>query len=307
MRLTSAAIVGSTDATASPRVGSLTPAVALAGLGLLVLAVPTFLMIARESWTDEQAQQGPLVLVIGGWMLWRRWPLIRQQGQAGPLGAVLPALLICGSAYIVGRIAALYLVEAYALYAFAIASLYAVSGVRGLRLAAFPLVFLAFSAPIPFAVGWPVTVALRLWISEGTIGVMHLVGVEAARDGLTLYLSNYKVEIEQACSGMNSLLALSALGLCYVHLRRDPPLWYVGLLSPLVVMFAMAANFARVLLLAAVTLVLGDGLAQSALHQVLGFATFAVALCLTFAADTVLAPLIVPAAGERRLEDEPAH
>ena len=70
----------------------------------------------------------------------------------------------------------------------------------------------------------------------------------------------------------------------------------------------MAANFIRVLLLVVATLSLGDGLAQGALHQALGFVTFTVALCLTFAADAVLAPLIAPLAGKReRLEHEPAH
>ena len=261
-----------------------------AAVGLLALAVPTLVLIARESWSDEQAQQGPLVLMIGAWMLWRRWPQMRQANQMGSLPLVLAALCVCAGAYVVvGRVASLFLVEAYALYAFGVISVYAMVGWRGLRVALFPLLFLAFAAPVPFAVGWPVTVALRLWISELTVRVLQIFDVQAVRDGLTLYISSYRIEMEQACSGMNSLLALSALGLCYIHLRRDPPLWYLAAFLPFISLYAVIANFVRVLLLAVMTLTLGDGLAQGALHQTLGFVTFLVALCLTFLTDAGLA------------------
>ena len=258
-------------------------------VGLIVLAAPTMLMLARESWTDEQAQQGPLVLMIGAWLLWRRWPQMLKAGRPGSLAVSLLAFGLSAMAYVVGRVAALFLVEAYALYAFGLAALYALVGLQGLGKALFPLAFLAFAAPVPFAVGWPVTVGLRLAISELTLRVLRIFDVQAARDGLTLYLASYKLEVEQACSGMNSLLALSALGLCYLHLRRDPPVWYGLVLLPFVISYAVVANFARVLLLAIMTLTLGDALAQGVLHQLLGLMTFLVALGLTFATDAVLA------------------
>ena len=263
-----------------------------AAVGLAILAIPTLLMIARESWSDEQAQQGPFILILGGWLLWRRWPAMRKAGRPGSLTVSLLAFAFCAAAYIVGRVAALFLVEAYALYAFGLSALYAMVGLGGLKTASFPLLFLGFAAPIPFAVGWPVTVALRLWISELTVQVLQIFEVPATRDGLTLFVADYRIEIEQACSGMNSLLALSALSLCYVHLRRDPPFGYFLLLLPLIVTFAVVANFVRVLLLAVITLVLGDGLAQGWLHQTLGFATFLIALMLTFAADALLSPIL---------------
>ena len=270
------------------------------GLGLLALAVPTLVMIARESWSDEQSQQGPLVLMIGGWLLWRRWPQMARVGRSGALWVSLAGFAATAVVYVVGRVSATYLAEAYALYGFAIVAVYALVGVQGLRLGMFPLAFLAFAAPVPFAVGWPVTVTLRLWISEFTIRVLQFLGTEATRDGLTLYVSNYRIEIEQACSGMNSLLALSALGSCYVYLRRDPPSWYLVVMLPFIILIAIAANFARVLLLAAMTLTVGDGLAQGWLHQMLGFITFLIALVLTFSIDALAAKMLRP--GSQRLQ-----
>ena len=217
---------------------------------------------------------------------------MREAAKPGSQIIAVLALISCALVYIVGRIAALFLAESYALYAFGVVALYAMMGFQGLRKAVFPLAFLAFSAPVPFAVNWSATVALRLWISELTVWTLQLFNVQSAREGLTLYLASYKIEIEQACSGMNSLVALSALGLCYAHLRRDPPAWYMLLLLPFVTIYAVVANFLRVLLLAVMTLTLGDALAQGVLHQTLGILTFIVALALTFVTDSLLAGVL---------------
>ena len=261
------------------------PTAALMATGFLVLAVPTLVMIARQSWTDEQAQQGPFVLAIGAWLLWRRWPQLIEEGRPAPLPAAAAALLVCGALYFVGRLAELGTLEAYALFGFLVSSLFALFGATGVRRAGFSLIMIAFAAPIPFAVGWPVTTGLRLAISQAVVRVMQALGVPAARDGLTLYLASYRIEIAQACSGMNSLLTLTALGVCYVHLRRDPPARYLLALVPLIVIFAVIANFVRVLVLSGLTLTFGDAIAQGPLHQTLGLATFACALALTYAAD----------------------
>ena len=267
-------------------------------IGCAVLASPTLYLIARASWSDEQSQQGPIVLAIGGWLVWRRWSDMRAAGQPGSLSLTLVGLGLCGLAYTVGRLASLFLVEAYALYAFGLVAVYALTGWRGLKKGLFPLVFLAFAAPVPFFVGWPVTTHLRLWISEATVGLLRLFGVAAARDGLTLFIDGYRIEIAEACSGMNSLLALTALGLCYVHLRRDPRLAYYAVLFPIIVAFAVVGNLVRVLLLATLTLAAGNAVAQGVLHETLGFATFGVALGLTFLADASLARVWPPSRRE---------
>lgn len=274
---------------AARRLGPFTGPAWWALFGLAVLATPTLYLIALASWTDEQSQQGPIVLAIGAWLLWRRWPQMREAGPPGSLALTLLGFLACTVIYVAGRVASLFLLEAYALYGFGLCAVYGLVGWRGLARGLFPLVFLAFAAPIPFFVGFPVTVHLRLWISEATVALLRLFGVGAARDGLTLFIESYRIEIAQACSGMNSLLALTALGLCYVHIRRDPPVAFYLVLLPLIVAFAVVANFVRVMALALLTLNFGDAVAQGVLHETLGFVTFAVALGLTFLADAGLA------------------
>ena len=259
-------------------------------------------LIALASWTDEQSQQGPLVLAIGSWLLWRRWSQMREAGSPGSMLLTISGVAVCGAAYVTGRLASLFLLEAYALYGLGICAVYALVGWRGIAKGFFSLAFLTFAAPVPFFVGFPITVHLRLWISEAAIATLRWWGVEAARDGLTMYIESYRIDIAQACSGMNSLLALTALGLCYVHIRRDPTVSFYIVLAPIIVAFAIIANFVRIISLALLTLNFGDAVAQGAIHETLGFVTFGVALALTFVADAALGR-----AWPKRADDQVAH
>ena len=49
----------------------------LLGIGLLVLIVPTLVFVARETWSGEQGAHGPIVLMTGIWLLWTKWPSVR--------------------------------------------------------------------------------------------------------------------------------------------------------------------------------------------------------------------------------------
>src|SRR3546814_7359255 len=42
-------------------------------IGLLLFSIPTMIFVVRQSWTGEEGAHGPIVLVTGLWLLFRRW------------------------------------------------------------------------------------------------------------------------------------------------------------------------------------------------------------------------------------------
>ena len=77
---------------------------------------------------------------------------------------------------------------------------------------------------------------------------------------------------------MNSLISLSEIGLFYIYIRRSPPgRWYFFYI-PLIILFAVVGNFARVIILVLLTHFYGDAVAQGYLHETAGLVTFTVAL-----------------------------
>ncbi len=265
-------------------------------LGGAALTAPTLIENIQQYWSLEQGAQAPIVLAIGLWLLVRRWPVMQAAG-APPKGAVFRALVVGlwgvnSLVYLAGRVGGLYVLESYALYGFLLIGLYSQVGARGLRAGGFPLAYLVFALPIPFFITHTLTTHLRLWITEAIVQLFQACGLTIVKDGLTLMVDQYQLSVEDACSGLNSLFSLSAIGVVYVYLRRaGQPLYYGLMLAP-IVGFATLGNFVRIAMVVLITHVFGDAVAQSLLHETIGFVTFAVSLGGVIALDALVGPLL---------------
>ena len=94
-----------------------------------------------------------------------------------------------------------------------------------------------------------------------------------------------------ACSGLNSIISLSAISLFYIYVRHQADWRYCLLLIFLIVPVALFANFIRVLTLILLTYHAGEAAAQGFLHNFAGMFMFAVALIAIYLADEVLRPV----------------
>ena len=261
--------------------------------GLAALAVPTLVANARQSWSTEQGEQSPIVLAIGLWLLARRWPSMRAAAQrSSPLLAVGLAVL-AAMAYVLGRVADQFLIESYALYALGLVGLYALLGARSLARGWFALAYLVFALPAPYTVTWLLTSHLRLWTTQAAVATFQAFGFSVVRDGLNILIDQYQLAVRDACSGMNSLVSLSAIGLVYIYLRRSPRWWYFVVMAIPIVGLAIFGNFLRVCVLIAMTHYFGDAVAQSYLHEGAGLLTFIADLLGVMAIDAIVAPILL--------------
>jgi exosortase len=266
---------------------------AAACLAFAVLAAPTLLANARQSWSGEQGAQEPIVLAIGLWLLARQWPAMRR--AASPTSIAVASILFAaaGLLYVLGRVWDQFELESYGLYALAVVGLYATVGASGLRRGWFPAAYLILALPPPYTLTWFLTSHLRLITTEAAVAIFQGFGFSVVRDGLNILIDQYNLSVQDACSGMNSLFSLSAVGVVYVYLRRGPQWWYFALMAGPIVLFAIFGNFVRVLVVIALTHYCGDAVAQGFLHEGTGFLTFLVALFGVVLVDAVAAPFLL--------------
>ncbi|MBV9509024.1 MAG: exosortase/archaeosortase family protein [Caulobacteraceae bacterium] len=288
--MTQAASASAASEPPSPRLGA---EWGLYWLGAGALSAPVLYENYRQNWSLEQGQAAPIVLALGLWLLWRRWGWMRDAAQASSPWASLVAGLLLALAYVGGRVADQYLLESYALYGAGLLSVYALYGWRSLRRGLFPFGYLLFALPVPYTVTWALTSHLRLWLTQGVVQVWRTMGFNVVRDGLNILVDQYELAVQDACSGMNSLFSLSAIGFLYVYLRRAPPAWYYAFVAAPIVLFAVAGNFSRILFLVALTHYFGDAVAQSYLHETAGLVTFAVALAGVIGVDGLASALLL--------------
>jgi exosortase len=257
-------------------------------IGSAALAIPTILDVARESWSTEQGGHGPIILLTGLWLLYRLWPAARPHFKPAPAWQVLLGFMIVLPVYYMSRIGQIVEVEGFAMYGMLLVALFGMVGVKAMKIMWFPLVYMIFCFPPPDTfVAW-LTLPLKSMISKAAVSLLSLFGYPVGGSGVTIIIGQYSLLVAAACSGINSLLTLSALALFFIYVQHQASPAYSLVLALLVLPIAVLANFIRVLVLILLTYHAGESAAQGFLHNFAGIVMFVIALGSVLVVDMVL-------------------
>jgi len=255
--------------------------------GFLLLAIPTFIRLGQQVWTKEIGAQGPIVLATGIWLVWRRWDAMLAEAQPGPLWLTLTGVLISLPLYVFGRAYDFMSLEALGLYGFGMSLLHDRFGLKAMLSNWFPLFYLGFLLPAP---GWlldQVTAPLKLLVTTLATAIVEPTGIPIMQQGVTMTVGPYQLLVEDACSGMNSLIGLISITMFYIYLLRNASWRYSAFLVMLIIPIAIAANVMRIIILINLTYFFGDAVGQGFLHVTSGLLLFALSLLIMFGIDSL--------------------
>jgi len=256
-------------------------------LGLLLLLYAGVLKgLILRWWSDPDYGHGFFVPLFSSYILWRereRWTkseiMPSNLGFVVMLGAV--GLLLFGSLgaeLFIGRFSLLVLLAGMILF---------LAGRNTLRAVFFPLSYLFWMIPLPVIIYNQITFPLQLVASRLATAGLELVQVPVLRDGNVLVMSNYSLEVVEACSGIRSLITLIALAVAYGYLvepRRSVRYILVLLMIPI----AIVTNAFRILGAGMLAHRYGSVMAEGFLHEFSGWAVFVSALGLMFLCHWIL-------------------
>jgi exosortase B len=260
----------------------------IAALGALVLYAPSFFDLFNGIWATDQQGHGPLVFAIALWLLWRKWPEIRDLPLAQRSGWAWAIFGFAMLLYVFGRTQGIQMLEVGSLILVTIASILMFRGIQALKIVWFPLFFMLFMVPLPGVFVDTLTQPMKLAVSTVAETLLYAVGYPIARSGVILQVGPYQLLVADACAGLNTLLTLEALGLLYLNLVRHESALRNITLAILIVPISFAANVIRVIVLTLITFHFGDEAGQGFLHGFAGMVLFMAALFLIIAADTAM-------------------
>lgn len=263
--------------------------------GLAALAGPTAYNLAQQSWSRESGAQGPIIIATGLWLLARQWPGLQKDARPGAVWLSTLIMMAALGSYVFGRAYDFITLEAGGVYGAGVAILHAKFGLRAVMRMWFPLLYLAFAVPPPQFFIDAVTAPLKEFVSKAATDVLDLFGFPVSREGVILFVAQYELLVEDACSGMNSLFGLTAIGLFYVYLMRGSSWLHSLALSAFIIPIAIGANVLRIMTLVLITYFFGNDAAQGFLHGAAGIVLFVFALVLVFFTDQILGLVIRPA------------
>ena len=261
--------------------------------GLLVMYVPTYLKLANTVWTDDAYAHGPIVLMVVLWLIWDKRTVFSKPAEqitTGMGGMLLGFGLLC---YVLGRSQDILLLEVGSQIPVFTGAILLLQGKRALLSLWFPLLFVVFMVPLPGFILDTLTGPLKIQVSWIVEDILYWFDYPIARNGAVITIGPYQLLVADACSGLNSMYSLSAMGILFMYLRGRTGLVHNGLLLASLLPVAFAANIVRVIALVLITYYMGDAAGQGFLHDLSGIVEFVVALLFIFLLDGVLAMLML--------------
>jgi exosortase len=246
------------------------PAQALAVLGLLAVMALAFTWLLWPEWqTNPDLSHAFFVPLLFGLLVWesrRQGPYRWLEPGIGPTVAVAVVLIAGFALFALAGIfaatlawthAVVCVLLAGALVAFLLAGLLILSDIR-LRLV--PLNWISLTAiflwllvaPMPSGTYARVTLGLQHWVASSVLQTLHVLGIPARQHGNIIELATATVGIEEACSGIRSLVSCVFAGFFFAAWLVRRPLGRAILIvaAPLL---ALVMNFVRSLTLTLLT------------------------------------------------------
>jgi exosortase B len=255
---------------------------------VLIAFAPTYVKLIQGPWRSEQEGHGPLIIAGAIWLAWQ----CRSRMHAAQISPARfsgwAALLLGLALLVITRSQDVVMLEVASQLPILCGCVLLTGGWRVLRTFAFPLAFLIFAIPPP---GWLLdafTVPLKTMVSDWVAEILYDFDYPVAQNGVMIMIGPYQLMVKDACAGMNSIFALSAIGVFYIHefVRNSKFRAVVLLLS--IVPITIVANFVRVMTLVLIAYYFGIDAIEGMFHDMTGFALFAVALGLFFLLDGIL-------------------
>src|SRR5262249_11819162 len=158
--------------------------------------------------------------LISGYLIWEK----RHELNGAPLrgswmglGCVIGAVAL----YLLGEYSTLYILLDVSMWLTVVGLVLSLIGPAGLRIIAFPIIFLFTMIPLPQFLYQGLSAKLQLISSALGVGCLQLVGVTAFREGNVIDLGPIQLQVVEACSGLRYLFPLASLALLCAYLFKD--------------------------------------------------------------------------------------
>lgn len=220
--------------------------------GLLILPVALFLAIQRVR-LDKQTRPDSLI----------------DKRVGNSMSILLLGVALVSFVWLLNQKA--YYLAAFSMLLMGAGTIWALGSFRLLQKLLFPLSYLAFMIPLPFIERSTLPLALFTGVCAGRL--VRFLGVDITIVGNAISLPNAELVIGAQCSGINSLIALTALMALAAYLLNGP-IWGRLLLVLLSIPLAMLGNILRVTSLLFVARTMGAQAAFVFYHDYSGLLFF---------------------------------
>lgn len=249
---------------------------------------PLYYKLSTTLWLEENYSHSPIILCILIWLFLRKYKELNSLPYMPENRLASVLFFISAVFYILGKSQSIPAIEIVGHIIIIATLILYFKGMNGLRLCRFLLFFMLFLIPIPGLILYSLTSELKELVSILSENILFNFGYPIARAGVTIAIGQYQLLVADACSGMNSIISLSALGFLYIHLNNRSCYIRNWIIVLLLIPIAFVANVIRVCLLILLTYHFGNDVGQGYAHSLAGFVLFSCSLLMIYFLDELI-------------------
>jgi exosortase len=267
-------------------------------IGLVVLAIaygPLLWLFFRQQWQKPHYQFFPFVIAAFAWLFWHRYT----EGTPACAAAKRPSWavhLLQVTAFLVLLFALVIRSPWCAMVSLIVltaSTFLSISGVRRVVNLWGIWLLLWLLVPAPFNLDQKLITKLQFVSSRLSSFVLDALSIQHLMEGNTLWLRAKQLFVDEACSGIISMLSIVACAVIYAVFKNRSPL-HLALLALASIAWATLLNVLRISTIAYALDVWGVDWSVGAPHEILSLVLFLVAFLALLCTDQILIVCLAP-------------
>jgi exosortase len=264
----------------------------LLALALAWLYANTLTGLGREWLSSPDASYGVVLIAVAAAVAWQRRDGAARASAGAPAHSSTGILVLAAGLllFLAGQLGADVFLTRISLVVVLTGALWFVAGAAVVRVLAAPLAFVLMAVPLPALIVNAVTLPLQFTASQIAESTLTTAGVAVFRDGNVLELPSATLQVAEACSGLRSLVSLTAIAVllawatpCQSRLGR------VAMVAAAIPV-AIVMNGFRIAGIGLACEAWGPRMASGAWHTLSGWLTFAASAVVLIAIQRLIAP-----------------
>ena len=219
---------------------------------------------------EERYTHGPLVFLIALYLVWIKRFEIDLSNNGAWYGALI--VLLSGITLMIGELSAIWTIVQYSAVLLCFGLAWTMMGYQ-IKKIAIPFLLVLLVIPLPYMLDVMLSGKMQLWSSNLGVSISRLLGMSVYQEGNVIDLGIYKLQVVEACSGLNYMYPLMTIGLLMGYLYKAP-FYLRALLFISSVPISVVMNSARIAMVAVFVNYSGIEAAEGFMHYFEGWIIF---------------------------------
>lgn len=237
--------------------------------------------------SDAESSHGPFIPIVSLVVVWlRRRELMAAPKKTSRIGLAL--FIVALMLHYMGAKGQQTRISLFALVLMTWAVPFYLFGWQVAKILIFPCAYLIFAIPLNFLD--TLTFPLRMLMTRMTTGFLNGLGLESVRSGSAIRCAaggGFDFDVADPCSGLRSLLAMTAITAVYAYFTLDK-LWKQWFLFMCSIPIAIIGNLTRIVTIALVAGSFGERVATGIYHDYSTYIFFPMAITLMITVGSLL-------------------